>query len=87
MVKNRRIMRTAVCASVMLAVYVGGYFLLPNYAEIVPFLIRYRRFPTHELSRLYAPMGWLECKLTKQPVCLAGPELGTGLEFDPGALW
>jgi hypothetical protein len=87
MEKRRRLKQNAACAAVATVIYVSGYLLIPDYGEIVPFRVRHRRFSTTGLARVYAPLGWLECKLTKQPVYLGGPESGEGVEFNPGELW
>ena len=86
MANRRRRLRIAAGAALMLALYVGGYFLLPKSVEISPFMIRFRQFPAAGLPRIYAPLGWIECKVTRQTVCLADPNL-RNVEFDPGALW
>jgi hypothetical protein len=86
MANRRRRLRIAAGAALLLALYVGGYFLLPNFGQIVPFMIRYRRFPAAGLPRIYAPLGWIECKVTGQTVCLGDPNM-RNVEFDPGALW
>ena len=86
MVLKRRSVRIATCA-VTVAAYVGGYFVLPHSGEIAPFGVCYRSFPLDGVNRLYAPLGWLECKIRGRTVTLSGPSPGRGVEFDPGALW
>jgi hypothetical protein len=76
-----------VVSALEIALYVGGYFVLPHYADL-SFGVRSRRFPVRGLSRIYTPLGWLECKLSGRTVDLWGPGPGQGVvEFDPGAIW
>jgi hypothetical protein len=71
----------------MAASYVSGYFVLPHYADL-SFGVRSRRFPVRGLSKIYTPLGWLECKLSGRTVDLWGPGPGQSVvEFDPGAIW
>jgi hypothetical protein len=73
-----------------LALYVSGYFMLPDYTASAPFGARYFKFPDHGLNRVYAPMGWLECKFSGRKVVLSGPDAdpwSEDLVFEPGALW
>jgi hypothetical protein len=82
---KRRSVRIAICA-VLVAAYVSGYFALSKYAIVGSFGLHYREFPNRRIRTMYLPMGWLECKIRNQSVCITTPALEY-VDFDPGALW
>jgi hypothetical protein len=82
---KRRSVRIAIFAA-MLAAYVSGYFAISRYARITsPFLLHYREFPNKGIRTMYVPLGWLECKIRRQPLCVTTPALEY-VDFDPDGL-
>jgi hypothetical protein len=83
----RRHVRKIACAALILAAYLSGYFVCSKYSIIEsPFRLHYREFPNKEFRAAYWPMGWLECRIRQQEVCLTTPALEY-VDFVPGELW
>jgi hypothetical protein len=54
---------------VLLGAYVGGYFWLGEYGMVdLDEVCHIRDFPNTTFATAYRPMGWVECRIRRQPV-------------------